>query len=193
MHILTGFLLAGLLGKNKFRRRTLMPMLRTGPVQTVHWMPGRVRFRVPSLAENAEGAAMVRKKLPTMQGVRSVKLDPATGSVLIAYREDQVQPELLFAAVVRLMNLEAELKRTAPAGRHSGIEGNPGPRQSDGVRPDRRTDRPLVGRAHSIGRRRHPKSIDTRDAGVSGGAHASLVGPGLAAGRPAVVAACEDG
>ncbi len=111
MHILTGFLLAGLLGKNKFRRRTLMPMLHTGPVQTAHWTPGRVRLRVPSLAENGAGAAMVRQKLPTIQGVQSVKLNPATGSVLVVYREDEVRPELLFAAVVRLMNLDAELKQ----------------------------------------------------------------------------------
>ncbi len=111
MHILTGFLLAGLLGKNKFRRRTLMPMLRTGPVQTAHFLPGRVRLRVPSLAENVAGAALVREKLPAIQGVQSVTLDPATGSVLIMYREDEVRPELLFAAVVRLMNLDAELKR----------------------------------------------------------------------------------
>ncbi len=111
MHILTGFLLAGLVGKNKFRCSTLMPMLRTGPVQTAHWMPGRVRLRVPSLAENAAGAALLREKLPTLQGVQSVKLNPATGSVLIVYREDQAQPELLFAAVVRLMNLDAEWKR----------------------------------------------------------------------------------
>ena len=108
MHILTGLLLAGLLGNNKFRRRTLMPMLRTGPVQTAHWVPGRVRLRVPSLAENGPGAAMLRDKLPTIQGVQSVKLDPATGSVLIVYREDQLRPELLFAAVVRLMNLDAD-------------------------------------------------------------------------------------
>ena len=112
MHILTGLLLAGLLSKNKSQRRTLMPMLRTGPVQTAHWMPGRVRLRVPSLAENAAGAATLRERLPTIQGVQSVKLSPVTGSVLIAYREDQVRPELLFAAVVRLMNLDAELKRT---------------------------------------------------------------------------------
>ena len=111
MHILTGLLLAGLLGKNKFRCRTLMPMLRTGPVQTAHWMPGWVRLRVPSLAENAAGAARVRERLPAIQGVQSVKLNPATGSVLIVYREDQVRPELLFAAVVRLMNLDAELNR----------------------------------------------------------------------------------
>ena len=68
-------------------------------------------LRVPSLAENAAGAAMVQEKLPTIQGVQSVKLNPATGSVLIVYREDQVRPELLFAAVVRLMNLDDELKR----------------------------------------------------------------------------------
>jgi len=111
MHILTGFLLAGLLGKNKFRPRTLMPMLRTGPVQTAHFMPGRVRLRVPSLAENRLGAVTVRQKLPTIQGVQSVQLTPATGSVLIVYRKDEVRPELLFAAVVRLMNLDAELKR----------------------------------------------------------------------------------
>jgi hypothetical protein len=112
MHIITGFLLAGLLGKNKSRRRTLMPMLRTGPVQTAHWIPGRVRLRVPSLLENGAGAAMVREKLPTIEGVQSVTLNPATGSVLIVYREEKVRPELLFAAVVRLMNLDAELKRT---------------------------------------------------------------------------------
>jgi copper chaperone CopZ len=111
MHILTGFLLAGLLNKKKFRRETLMPMLRTGPVQTAHFVPGRVRLRVPSLAENAAGLALVREKLPTIQGVQSVELSPATGSVLIRYREDDVRPELLFAAVVRLLNLDAELKR----------------------------------------------------------------------------------
>ena len=111
MHILTGLLLAGLLGKNKFRHRTLMPMLRTGPVQTAHFVPGRVRLRVPSLADNAAGAALVREKLPTIHGVQSVKLNPATGSVLIVYREDEVRPELLFAAVVRLLNLDADLKR----------------------------------------------------------------------------------
>ena len=47
-----------------------------------------------------------------IEGVQSVKLDPATGSVLIVYREDEVRPELLFAAVARLMNLDTELKRT---------------------------------------------------------------------------------
>jgi copper chaperone CopZ len=63
------------------------------------------------LATNSEGAALVRRKLPAIGGVESVELRPATGSVLIAYRQAEVQPELLFAAVVRLLNLDAELQQ----------------------------------------------------------------------------------
>lgn len=87
-------------------------MFRTGPVQTAHWIPGRVRLRVPSLAANTAGTARLQEKLPTIQGVQSIKVDPATGSVLILYQENHVRPELLFAAVVRLMGLDSELKRT---------------------------------------------------------------------------------
>jgi len=112
MHIITGLLLAGLLGGKKSRRPTVMPMLRTGPVQTAHYLPGRVRLRVPSLAENAAGAARLREKLSTLAGVQSVAINSATGSVLIAYSEDQVGPEMLFAAVVRLLGLDAQLRQT---------------------------------------------------------------------------------
>ena len=55
---------------------------------------------------------LLQEKLPTLAGVRFLQINPATGSVLIVYRDDEVRPELLFAAVVRLLNLDAELKRT---------------------------------------------------------------------------------
>ena len=111
MHILTGFLLAGLLGKNKFRRRTLMPMFRTGPVQTAHLCRGGCGSAYLPWRKTARRGAGAGKAAD-LAGVQSVQLNPATGSVLIVYREGEVRPELLFAAVVRLMNLDAELKRT---------------------------------------------------------------------------------
>ena len=110
MHILTGMLIAGLLRRGK--RSSLLPMLRSGPVQTAHWMPGRVRFRVPSLPEQPSQADLVRDKLPTLDGVESVEVNAATGSVLVRYRVGQVEPELLFAALVRLLGLEKELDQT---------------------------------------------------------------------------------
>ena len=73
---------------------------RTGPAERA--LPGGKQ----------RGAALLQEKLPAIRGVQSVTLNPATGSVLIVYREEQVRPELLFAAVVRLMGLDTELKRT---------------------------------------------------------------------------------
>jgi hypothetical protein len=71
-----------------------------------------VRFRVPSLSGVGADAALLREKLPALQGVTSVDVTPATGSVLIRYEADRVQPQLLFAATVRLLGLEEELKQT---------------------------------------------------------------------------------
>jgi len=112
MHIITGMLIAGLLGKGK--SASLLPMLQSGPVQTAHATRGRVRFRVPSLSGNLTDSDLVREKLPTLRGVESVDVNPTTGSVLVRYREDQIRPDLLFAAIVRLLGVEEELVQTPP-------------------------------------------------------------------------------
>ncbi len=110
MHILTGMLLAGLLGRK--RGASILPMLRTGPVQTAHSLPGRVRFLVPSLVDDPAQAANLRDRLGALEGVTRVDVTPHSGSVLIQYREKIIQPELLFAATVRLLGLEKEMERT---------------------------------------------------------------------------------
>ncbi|MHC4399274.1 MAG: HMA2 domain-containing protein [Planctomycetota bacterium] len=110
MHIITGLIVAGLTGRRR-RGRPVVTTFRTGPVQTVHYLPGRVRFRVPSLASDANGAVRLVERLPHVEGVDSVDVSPATGSVLITYRQKEVQPELLFAAVVRLLDLDEEVRR----------------------------------------------------------------------------------
>lgn len=109
MHIITGMLVARLLHKRG--ASTLMPILKSGPVQTAHTMPGRVRFAVPTLVGNEKRGAFLSEKLETLPGVTSVQVSSVTGSVLIRYHEEMVQAELLFAAVVRLLGLDAELER----------------------------------------------------------------------------------
>lgn len=41
-----------------------------------------------------------------------MEVSPRTGSLLIRYDENQLEPELLFAAVIRLLGLERELEKT---------------------------------------------------------------------------------
>jgi len=110
MHIVTGMLIAGLLGKGK--RPTLMPLLKNGPVRVAHVVPGRVRMSVPLLQEDRSQASPLQEKLASLAGVQAVSVNPVTGSVMIRFDEASVQPELLYAATVRLMGLERELEKT---------------------------------------------------------------------------------
>ncbi len=110
MHILTGMLIAGVLGHK--RKISVLPMLQTGPVRTVHVLQGRVRFRIPSLVNDSSRAEALQSRLALIDGVEHVEITSASGSLLIRYRESLVRPELLFAAIVRLLGLEKELQST---------------------------------------------------------------------------------
>lgn len=110
MHLITGFILAGLVGKNKDQKRS--PLLRiTGPIRTSHILPGRVRFNIVSLKNNETKLAIVNKQIPKIEGVASVQVNKISGSVLILFDKDRLEPELLCAALIRLLDLEKELEK----------------------------------------------------------------------------------
>jgi hypothetical protein len=113
MHIITGMLLAGLAGlkKNKNDKGShRLPRFNTGPVQTVHSLPGRLRLRVPSLSEDEDARKTVAEHMPRIKGVDLVEISPVTGSVLVLYEQNELEPELLFAALVRLLGFDEELE-----------------------------------------------------------------------------------
>jgi hypothetical protein len=114
MHIITGLVLAGLAGMKKNRKKVPMPGFTTGPVRTVHALPGRIRFRVPSLIDNRKGKEIIEGRFSGLAGITSVAVSEVTGSVLIYFTESEVRPELIFAAIVKLLGLEAEVENPPP-------------------------------------------------------------------------------
>ena len=114
MHIITGLIAAALLGKrSKDKESSSVRSLPnfTGLLETKHSLPGRVRFRVPALREDVAGRETAAREMPRIQGVESVEVNPITGSVLIRYQPGRVEPEMLFAVLARLLDLEHELDR----------------------------------------------------------------------------------
>ena len=51
----------------------------------VHYVPGRLRIRIPRLKRNAEEARILTKALSRVSGVRSVEVNLLTGSLLVHY------------------------------------------------------------------------------------------------------------
>jgi hypothetical protein len=114
MHLITGMVLS-LLASRRFggtnSQTPFTPLLRSkGPVETVHLMKGRVRFRVPKLEGSKENGAFVEENLAKLPGVRSVETNHLNGSVLICFDEEDLSADLLFTALIKMLGLEKELE-----------------------------------------------------------------------------------
>src|SRR5437667_723137 len=76
----------------------------TLPIQLVHFLPGRVRVKLPGLKGNASLAGEVERTLTALQGIRHVETSTTTGSVLVLY-EPRLPASLDLEAVGSLMEL----------------------------------------------------------------------------------------
>ena len=115
MHIITGLLVTALLGRKAKQQaqQSLSPLMSLKwPIETKHLLPGRVRFHIPLLVGDHDGKHHVEAQLQRIEGVDSIQVSRISGSVVIVYQPDKITPELLFAALIRLLGLEKELERT---------------------------------------------------------------------------------
>ena len=76
----------------------------TPAIQIVHFLPGRVRVKLPRLKGNASLAGEVERTLTALQGIRHVETSTTTGSVLVLY-EPRLPASLDLEAVGSLMEL----------------------------------------------------------------------------------------
>jgi len=113
MHLLIGFLASALMASKK-RSSGRSPLLELSyPIRTRHLLPGRVRFEIPKLVGRPGAAAKV-EALSKLEGVSEVTVTSPIGTVLIRFDEATLQPELLVAALVRVLDLEREME-SAPS------------------------------------------------------------------------------
>ena len=113
MHLITGAIIAALLGNKSNEKKIGSPILNIrGPINTTHVLPGRVRFHIPSLKQNDIQSTNVSEQLVKIEGITSVQVSELTGSVLIYFDQSKIKADLLAAALIRLLGLEKELEKT---------------------------------------------------------------------------------
>jgi hypothetical protein len=83
-----------------------------GPIDTVSNLPGRVRFRITAVQGDESAGAAIIENLQRLPGVESVEFTRITGSVLIRYECDQLSPELLLVALLKILDLEEQFLET---------------------------------------------------------------------------------
>ena len=60
--------------------------------QVLHFTPGRIRIKHSKVKDNAAFAEEIQRKLSSVSGVSQVKANPLTGSVLVLFDDQRVEP-----------------------------------------------------------------------------------------------------
>lgn len=120
MHLITAAVLTALLGRKPSVGRHGLPSF-PGVLETAHALPGRLRLIAPSLVGRRKAAEQLEKTLGRLAGVRAVEVSSVSGSLIVAFAPDRLKPDLLFAAVIRLLGLERDIERAPPSAIGKGI------------------------------------------------------------------------
>jgi hypothetical protein len=110
MHLITAAVLSALLGRKRGVGHNSLPSF-AGVMETTHVLPGRLRLRAPVLIGQHKAADQLQKTLARLDGIRNVQVSSVSGSLLIQFVPDQVKPDMLMGAAIRLLGLEKEIQR----------------------------------------------------------------------------------
>ena len=108
MHMVIGFILASLL-KGKRKTGQILPIIR-GQFEASHSLPGRIRFRVP-LIENKDNTqiGIIRNELSKIPDIESVDICSSSGSILVQYDNERIEPYVVCGILIKVLGLEAAL------------------------------------------------------------------------------------
>jgi copper chaperone CopZ len=65
----------------------------------IHHVPGRMRIKSPFIKRNEAGAKAVLRLLQAMDGIVSAEANPVTGSVIINYDKNGLDPAVVLTAL----------------------------------------------------------------------------------------------
>ncbi len=82
-----------------------------GIIEVRHFLPGRIRFVIPRVAGGGFDLEAVKAQLLSIQGIQGAELSPVSGSAVILYRKDIMEPLVVFAIMVKLFGLEKDIEK----------------------------------------------------------------------------------
>lgn len=113
---LAGKVVSGMLGKDKKKSRNSLnlPSFK-GVIEVKHSLKGRVRFYVPLLKNNEQIGQILISQLGKVDTISHIEVNGVTGSVVIKYDPEKIDPALLIGVIAKLLQLEGELTKKREA------------------------------------------------------------------------------
>lgn len=80
-----------------------------GILEIQHYIHGRIRIKINSLAGDLDGLRNLRNNLVKLNGIVDVSFNELIGTMLIVFDEEVVQPTILIGAILSITGLEEEV------------------------------------------------------------------------------------
>lgn len=94
--------------KPALSRKPALPSVK-GVIETAHYLPGRLRLVVPTLAGDPESIENLERLMVSLDPVDSIRVSLVSGSVIIRFDSEVVEPVILFGAVARILGLDEQM------------------------------------------------------------------------------------
>jgi len=92
------------------KKKSLIPSFRW-VIEVVHCLKGRIRLFIP-LLKGKDNIVLVRlKELRKIDAVKTFEFSTVTGSLLVVFDEQKIDPFLLMSAIIQVLGLESEITK----------------------------------------------------------------------------------
>ncbi|WP_297436489.1 HMA2 domain-containing protein [uncultured Clostridium sp.] len=100
--------------KKKSKNSLNLPSFK-GVIEVKHSLRGRVRLYVPIVKNNEEAGQLLISQLGRVETISHIEVNSVTGSVVIKYDAEKIDPALLIGVVAKLLQIESELTKNKEA------------------------------------------------------------------------------
>lgn len=82
-----------------------------GVLEVKHAIPGRIRLNSPFIKDNEELKEVFLNEIKKINLIKNVEVNILTGSLIVNYEVDKIEPQLLLAVIAKLLGLEEEISK----------------------------------------------------------------------------------
>lgn len=104
--LISGFLLSSEDEKEKYKPD--LPNFKD-ILEVKHSIPGRIRIQCKVLKENPYGKKALTETFAKIPGITEITINKQIGTVIIKYKESQIQPMLIIGIILKVLGLENEV------------------------------------------------------------------------------------
>lgn len=82
-----------------------------GLLEIKHYIPGRIRFYSTRIKNNKDTVIFLGEQLNKIPVINLIDINIITGTVLIKYNTNEIEPMVIISIFIKLLNLEKEISK----------------------------------------------------------------------------------